>query len=405
MIFLNTINETLELKTSSTADIDFQINYVDIIPASSATPGSNQGKSTIIGTIILLSAPSSTISRQIKSVFIRNRNTTTSNTVSIIKDVSGVEYLLTGDILLQAGATITYESNIGWSLGTILINTLTNDYHTAYQDWQAIIDPVAPAAGDLRVYAKPVSGRMLPKWKGPSGLDTPFQPAFFGNNIVMWNPGLTSGAMIGGVQAVITAGVSTLPSITSRYSSLRRSVFTSATGVNTMNSLRSEAAFFRGSTTGAGGFFFFCRFGFTTWTMGDRLFVGMCVDTTALLTADPSAKFNTLGFGVDAADIAISFMHNDSVGIATKDAIAGQPALSSNNAYDAYIFCRPNDTTVFYRLDDVTGGTTLIDTSTSVDLPISTTMLIATCGIGSGLNATAGAAAIGLNRMYIESDY
>jgi hypothetical protein len=71
----------------------------------------------------------------------------------------------------------------------------------------------------------------------------------------------------------------------------------------------------------------------------------MCVDTTALLTADPS-KFNTLGFGVDAADIAISFMHNDSVGIATKDAIAGQPALSSNNAYDAYIFCRPNDTTV-----------------------------------------------------------
>jgi hypothetical protein len=39
-------------------------------------------------------------------------------------------------------------------------------------------------------------------------------------------------------------------------------------------------------------------------------------------------------------------MHNDSVGIATKDAIAGQPALSSNNAYDAYIFCRPNDTTV-----------------------------------------------------------
>jgi hypothetical protein len=78
---------------------------------------------------------------------------------------------------------------------------------------------------------------------------------------------------------------------------------------------------FLGSTTGAGGFFFFCRFGFTTWTMGDRLFVGMCVDTTALLTADPSAKFNTLGFGVDAADIAISFMHNDSVGIATKDAM------------------------------------------------------------------------------------
>jgi hypothetical protein len=45
--------------------------------------------------------------------------------------------------------------------------------------------------------------------------------------------------MIGGVQAVITAGVSTLPSITSRYSSLRRSFYFS--DWDTMNSLRSEA--------------------------------------------------------------------------------------------------------------------------------------------------------------------
>jgi hypothetical protein len=44
----------------------------------------------------------------------------------------------------------------------------------------------------------------------------------------MWNR-INFWAM-SGVQAVITAGVSTLPSITSRYSSLRRSVFTSATG-------------------------------------------------------------------------------------------------------------------------------------------------------------------------------
>jgi hypothetical protein len=63
---------------------------------------------------------------------------------------------------------------------------------------------------------------MLPKWKVHQVLTRHFNQLFFGNNIVMWNPGLTSGAMIGGV---ITAGVSTLPSITSRYSSLRRSVF------------------------------------------------------------------------------------------------------------------------------------------------------------------------------------
>jgi hypothetical protein len=35
----------------------------------------------------------------------------------------------------------------------------------------------------------------------------------------------------------------------------------------------------------------------------------------ALLTADPSTKFNMLGFAVDTADTAISFMHNDGVGL------------------------------------------------------------------------------------------
>jgi hypothetical protein len=60
-------------------------------------------------------------------------------------------------------------------------------------------------------------------------------------------------------------------------------------------------------------------------------------------------------------------MHNDSVGIATK-AIAGQPALSSNNACMMLIFFLDLMILQFYRLDDVTGGTTLIDTSTSVDL-------------------------------------
>jgi hypothetical protein len=42
------------------------------------------------------------------------------------------------------------------------VNTLNNDYHTGYQDWLGISDPVSPAIGDLRVYAKPVVGRMLP---------------------------------------------------------------------------------------------------------------------------------------------------------------------------------------------------------------------------------------------------
>lgn len=266
-------------------------------------------------------------------------------------------------------------------------------------------EPAAPSAGNLNLYSKNVSGRMLPKWKGPSGLDTPFQPAFFGNNIVLWQPGATSGVMNGSVQTAIAAGVAVLPTTANLYSVLRRSTFTVATGANLQNSLRSESMFFRGASTSMGGFFFFCRFGFETWTTGNRLFIGLTVGTTAVTTGDPSALLNILGFGIDTADTAITFMHNDGSGTATKDAIAGQPAFATRNAYDVYIFCKPNDSTVYYRIDNMLTQTTLVNTSTSTDLPVNTTMMNAHAAIGSGTNAGAAVAVLGLNRIYVETDY
>lgn len=406
MIFLNGTTETLELLTSSTSDIDYQINWVDVIPSTGATPGSSEGKITTATTTVIVAAPVAGTSRQIKSIFIKNIHATTPNTVSVSKEISGTNYSNSTNAILQPGEIFVYQDGLGWSIQDVLVSTLTNDLHLGYQDWADISDPLSPATGFLRVYAKNISGRMMPKWKGPSGFDTPFQPALFQNNWVVWNPGATSGTMIGSVQTAITAATAVLPTTTNKFTSLRRSHFTAATGINLMNSLRSEAMFFRGAIAGMGGFFVFFRFGFATWTATNRLFVGLCVDTTALLTADPSTKFNTLGFAVDTGDSAISFMHNDASGAATKDPIEGQPALASNNVYDAFIYCRSNDNTVYYRLDNVSSGTTIIEASTSTDLPVNTTMLIATAAIGSGAtNAGAGVAAIGLNRMYIESDY
>ena len=171
-----------------------------------------------------------------------------------------------------------------------------------------------------------------------------------------------------------------------------------------MNSYRSENMFSRGTGAGMGGFFFFARFGLNVWTPNNRFFVGLALDTTALLTANPSSKFNLLGFGVDQGDTEFSFIHNDGSGTAVKEPITGI-GLATYNAYDAYIYCKPGDTTAYYRLDDITAGVTLVDTSVTGDLPVNTTMLNAVCAIGSGSNAGAAAASIGLNRMYIESDY
>ncbi len=103
MIFLTDTTETLELTTDSTAGIDYQINWVDVVAATSATPGSTQGKISTATTTSILAAPAASTSRQIKSIFIRNTDASTSNTVSVNKDVSGTKYILTADALLQAG--------------------------------------------------------------------------------------------------------------------------------------------------------------------------------------------------------------------------------------------------------------------------------------------------------------
>jgi len=395
--------ERLFLESLNTCNIDIQTNYVDVIPNISATPDSNSVQATVTGSSVIIDYPSSGTSRQVKSIYIVNIDTENLAIFYLYKNTSPAVQL-TSIITLQPGESYTYDSGRGFQINDVLASTLTNDLHKGYQDWIEISSPTPPPADTLRLYARKISGRVMPKWTPPSGLDTPVQPALFGNNIVFWQPGATSGVMNGSVGTAIGAGIATLPTTTNRYTMLRRSVFTVATGINLMNSYRSENMFSRGTGAGMGGFFFFARFGLNVWTPNNRFFVGLALDTTALLTANPSTKFNLLGFGVDQGDTEFSFIHNDGSGTAVKEPITGI-GLATYNAYDAYIYCKPGDTTAYYRLDDITAGVTLVDTSVTGDLPVNTTMLNAVCAIGSGSNAGAAAASIGLNRMYIESDY
>lgn len=170
--------------------------------------------------------------------------------------------------------------------------------------------------------------------------------------------------------------------------------------------IRTAASFYRGNAAGLGGFFFICRFMFASIKTGCRAFVGLHSGTTAIVTGDPSSTTNMCGFAFDLADTAWTFMHNDGSGTATKDAIAGQTTLATNNTgFDAYIFCYPNDTTVYYRLDDLVQGTTLCDTSASSDLPVNTTALSACCLMSNGTaNTVAGDATIGANKMFVYTE-
>ena len=222
--------ERLFLESLNTCNIDIQTNYVDVIPNISATPDSNSVQATVTGSSVIIDYPSSGTSRQVKSIYIVNIDTENLAIFYLYKNTSPAVQL-TSIITLQPGESYTYDSGRGFQINDVLASTLTNDLHKGYQDWIEISSPTPPPADTLRLYARKISGRVMPKWTPPSGLDTPVQPALFGNNIVFWQPGATSGVMNGSVGTAIGAGIATLPTTTNRYTMLRRSVFTVATGI------------------------------------------------------------------------------------------------------------------------------------------------------------------------------
>ena len=263
-------------------------------------------------------------------------------------------------------------------------------------------EPSTPSSGRLHYYAKSVAGRMVPKIIGPSGVDTPLQAALWGNNTCMWTP---TTATAGVWQGTAGAGAGTystaLPTTTSLYTSMKRGRW--ANVVTTTNQVlgqrNTEAMFFRGGTAGQGGFFFFTRCGFDVWTNGGRFFAGMHSATT-VVSANPSALNNTVGFCVDAADAgAISFLTR---GTAATKASTGF-TITSGKGYDLYIFCAPNSSQYTWRIVDINAGTEASGTAT-LTLPTNTTMLTAGVLASNAALTTVTSIQLGINRIYVETD-
>lgn len=264
-------------------------------------------------------------------------------------------------------------------------------------------DPSAPAADTLSLYAKKIAGKMFLKWKGPSGLETPIQGAFWQNNITMWNPTTaTAGVWLGTAGAGAGTYTTALPTTTSLYTAMKRgrwaNVVTTANQV--LGQRNTEAMYFRGSVAGQGGFFFYARLGFDVWTNGGRFFAGFHSATT-VVSADPSALNNTMGFAVDAADNgAISFLTR---GTAATKASTGF-TIATRKGYDVFIFAPPNDTNIYWRIIDINAATEASGTATA-NLPTNTTLLTAGVLASNAALTPVTSIQLGLNKIYIETDY
>jgi hypothetical protein len=120
-----------------------------------------------------------------------------------------------------------------------------------------------------------------------------------------------------------------------------------------------------------------------------------------VVSADPSALNNTVGFCVDVADNgAISFLTRGTV--ATKAATGF--TITSGKGYDLFIFCAANGTQYGWRIVDLNTGAEASGAAT-LNLPTNTTMLTAGVLASNAALTAVTAIQLGSSKIYVETDY
>jgi len=389
----------------------------------------------------IISSPDTGMTRTVKLLSLVNR-ASNSSMISVAKSAGNVTYVLTPTVQLGAGEMLQYVAGVGWKLhatdGTIkadfavpatagsqvmlnMSGRLQGDARLSWlpqRDTLAVtgsnaqlllslvstIPTIAPT-NNLKLFGQKIAGKSQLVKKGPTGDIEAMQAAMWQNNIALWTPALNVGTWLGMTGNTIGSATQVAPTATTIYSGMRRSVFATAAAASSQAGIRSDATFFRSVSPVMGGFFYSARFGFSSIKSGNRAFIGMS-SSTVIVTNEPSSMTNMCGFGFDSTDNEWVFMHNDASGAATKDSIAGQGSLAVNDScYDAYIWNPPNSNSVYYRLDRVDTGVTVVEGSTDTNIPVTNVQLMAVIHTGNGTaNLVAGDAAIGVNRMYIETN-
>jgi len=418
---------TLEASSTLAADADVGAgsNMVYTLFGMELTDGGSEGykrlaQGTMATSATTIYTVASATTTFIKTITVVNNDLTASHTAQFFAGGTAAGNAISAALVIPAGGMAIYEDNLGWSITTIAAGTtLLNDVHTGYQDWAGIAEPSVPGAGTLRLFAHAVSGRMLLKWVGPAGLDNHAQPALFGNNMIMFTPyGSTTvtpngfgttwakGGSAGTVSSPTCA--STAPAIINQMRRVRHA--NAATTTNQCMGIISTAAgmsqFWRGNSAGLGGFFFFARFAIAlTASTSERLFVGLTPGTAEVVASDTVAN-NSCGLWHDTTDgNNLYFMTRDGTTTHKGSAIPSTN-FAAGQGYDFYMFARPNDSVIYYRLDDINAGTTLIDSSESNNLPTNTVFLGPQVEISNGTtDVTVTTVAIDINRIYVESDH
>lgn len=308
---------------------------------------------------------------------------------------------LEGPTAAGAGVEEAMYVGTGWDIGV--------DIQSGGMQLAAQTDPAAPAAGNLRIYAKDIAGRVLPKWVGPSGVDTPFQANLGFNRVALSTPTGTANCSTGstGIGSTSTgAGTCTVPTLaaTNLLTSVRRLTYSTGTTAGTVTYQRqSQLQVWRGNAAGRGGFFYTIRFGLSALATNNRAFVGVSSSIANPTNIDPttSATIGRVGMAINTNTGNWNFVTN-AVGVApTVTGLGASFPVNTTDLYELVLFSAPNGTSIGWRVTNISTGAQTSGSAVA-NLPTSTTFLAPQFWLTN--NATGANAALAFSGWYLESD-
>ncbi len=325
-----------------------------------------------------------------------------ANATGAASGVTAYGIKLEGPSSQGAGTEEAMYIGTGWDIG---VDIQSGGIQLAAQN-----DPSTPAASNLRIYAKDIAGRVMPKWVGPSGVDTPIQASLGFNRVSMIMPagGSTGTTFVGGFGSTFTNAATTYanptPLSTNLLTSTRRATFaTSGTAGQVTSHRQSTLQVWRGNAAGLGGFFYTIRFGTSGLQSGNRAFVGLSGSTAAPTNINPftDGTISRVGVAIIANTGNWYFVNNAAGSTPTTLDLGSNLPVSATNLYELVLFSPPNGSYIGYRLKNLTTNND-VSGSVSTNLPSNTTFLAPQFWMTN--NATAGIVTMDFGGWYLESD-
>lgn len=326
---------------------------------------------------------------------------------------SANEILLVGEIGFETDTKL-YKIGDGVSPWNALSYApLSGEFQSLLMD--AGPNPSPPAAGKMLLYCKAISGRILPKIVGPSGLDTALQPFLARNKVGYWCPQGNSTVVPGvlGYTAPTSVGTATARNITvsNTFQRMRRLGYVSAATAGSLASTRVAVAQITvGDGSGNGGFHTICRFGTSdaATVAGARMFMGISSSISAPTNVEPSTLLNSIGVGHGAADTNLKLYYGGSTAQAPIDLGSSFPANTlSADPYELALFSPSSvNANVYWEVTNIASGAVasgLLNGTPGTQIPNAATLLSYLWAYRSN-NTTALAVGLDVMSDYIETD-